>query len=341
MVKYGNVFLCRTIGKIGGVETFVYEIAKKYNKYDITVLYTEADLKQVRRISKYVRCERLTEPVECEICFMNYQAPRGLVHAKKYVYLAHANYEIEQRDIYTDADEFYGVSKWVADAYERLLKKEGIDKEVKVAYNPLTIEKPKRVLKLLSATRLSKEKGKDRMIILANELMRAGIPFLWLIFTTDLEKINNPNVIYMNPRLDIRDYIPLADYVVQLSDTEGCPYTPMEANALGVPCLFTPVESMREIGIQGYELPFDMKDLPLDKIYNEIPKVDWKPPKDIWDTLLDHTPSTYTPDDSVEIYITKTTEYKGQWNMRDQINIVSKEDAEWFIKNGKARLNDT
>lgn len=340
MVKYSNVFLCRGLGKIGGVETFLYEIGKKYGVWDITILYTEANLKQVRRLSKYVRCIRLTEEVECDVCFMNYQAPRDLIKAKKYVFIAHANYEVEGRDVYTEADEYYGVSKWVAEAYERLLKKQGIDKEVKVAYNPLTIEKPKRVLKLLSATRLSKEKGKDRMIKLANELSNKGIPFLWLIFTNDLEKIDNPNVVYMKPTLDIKNYMVEADYVVQLSDTEGCPYTPMEANSLGIPCLFTPVESMKEIGIQGYMLPFDMKDIDVEKIYNEIPKVDWKPPKDIWDTLLVHKKSTYTPDDSVEIYMLKTCEYKGQWALKDQINIVSKEDADWFIKEGKARLNE-
>ena len=278
MVKYSNVFLCRSLGKIGGVETFLYEIGKKYGIWDITILYTEADLKQVRRIAKYVRCVRLTEEVECDICFMNYQAPRDLIKAKKYVFLAHANYEVEGRDVYTEADEYYGVSKWVAKAYERLLKQQGVNKEVKVAYNPLTIEKPRKVLKLLSATRLSKEKGKDRMIKLANELSAQGIPFIWLVFTNDLDRIDNPNVIYMKPTLDIKDYMAMSDYVVQLSDTEGCPYTPMEANSLGIPCIYTPVESMIEIGIQGYQVPFDMKDIDVWKMYNDIPKVDWTPP---------------------------------------------------------------
>lgn len=337
MVKYSNVFLCRSLGKIGGVETFLYEIGKKYGVWDITILYTEADLKQVRRIAKYVRCVRLIEEIECDICFMNYQAPRDLIKAKKYVFLAHANYEVEGRDIYTEADEYYGVSKWVAKAYERLLKQQGVNKEVKVAYNPLTIEKPRKVLKLLSATRLSKEKGKDRMIRLANELSAQGIPFIWLVFTNDLDRIDNPNVIYMKPTLDIKDYMAMSDYVVQLSDTEGCPYTPMEANSLGIPCIYTPVESMIEIGIQGYQVPFDMKDIDVWKIYNDIPKVSWTPPKDIWDSLLVHKKSTYTLDEMVELYILKTCEYKGQWNMKDQTILTTKEEAECLIKEGKAR----
>lgn len=340
MVKYANVFVCNAIGKIGGVETFLYEIAKKYGVYDITVVYNEADLKQVRRISKYVRCVRLTEPIECEKCFMNYQAPIDKIKADEYIFICHANYEVEGRDVYPGADRYLGVSKWVSEACERLLKKQGVDKKVEVAYNPITIEKPKKILKLISPTRLSKEKGKDRMVKLANLLTEKNIPFLWLVFTNDLERIDNPNVIYMKPTLNIRDYIAEADYLVQLSDTEGCPYSLMEANALGVPCIFTPIPSVIEIGIQGYQVPYDMQGIEVEKLL-DIPKVDWKPPKDIWDTLLVKKKSTYTPDDMVELYVLKTTEYKGQWSMKDQQILVSKEDADWFIKEGKARLNDT
>lgn len=336
MVKYANVFLCNTINKIGGVETFLYEIAKKYGIYDITVVYNQGDLKQIKRISKYARCIRLTEPIECDRCFMNYQAPREKIIAKEYIALVHANYEIENRDVLPGCDEYYGVSNWVSKAYERLLKKQGCNKPVRTCYNPISYEKPKKVLFLLSATRLSKEKGKWRMEILANRLMEANIPFIWLVFTNDLERIDNPFVFYMKPTLDVKNYMALADYVVQLSDTEGCPYTPMEANIQGVPCIFTPVESMREIGIQGYEVPFDMKELPLEDIYNNIPKVDWKPPKDKWDEILVKKPSTYDPNEMVEIKAKKTFEYKGQWTCTDDHNIVTREEADELIKEGKA-----
>lgn len=39
MVEYGNVILCHGIGKIGGIETFFYELARKYGDYDITIAY--------------------------------------------------------------------------------------------------------------------------------------------------------------------------------------------------------------------------------------------------------------------------------------------------------------
>ena len=34
-----NVFYFKSINKIGGTEQFLYEIAKKYHEYDITVYY--------------------------------------------------------------------------------------------------------------------------------------------------------------------------------------------------------------------------------------------------------------------------------------------------------------
>lgn len=334
MVKYANVFICNTINKIGGVETFLYEIGKKYGEWDITIFYNSGDLNQIKRISKYVRCIRLTEPIECEKCFMNYQAPRDLVKADEYIFIAHANYEVENRDIYTEANKYLGVSKWVSEAYERLLRQKGYKDKVEVAYNPITYEEPNKSLFLVSATRLSKEKGKNRMIKLANMLTEANIPFIWLVFTNDLDRIDNPNVFYMKPTLNVRDYMVKADYVVQLSDTEGCPYTPMEANILGVPCIYTPVESMIEIGIQGHQVPFDMN-FDVKKLL-DIPKVDWKPPKDIWDTILVKKKSTYKYD-LVEVEILTTFEYKGQWNLKGDKNLITKEDYEVLKKEGKVK----
>ncbi len=61
------------------------------------------------------------------------------------------------------------------------------------------------------------------MIKLANALDRNGIDYIWYIFTNDTNAINNPNIIYMKPRLDVRFWIKRADYLVQLSDTERRP----------------------------------------------------------------------------------------------------------------------
>ena len=37
-IKHANIFYVRNIHAIGGVETYVYELAKKYKDYDIAVV---------------------------------------------------------------------------------------------------------------------------------------------------------------------------------------------------------------------------------------------------------------------------------------------------------------
>lgn len=338
MVEYTNVILCNGIGEIGGIETFFYELGRKYGKYDITIVYNYANNEQLKRLSQYVRCVRLTKKIKCKKCFLMYNVSIDMVEAEEYIQLIHANYKVQNLTVNTDKriSKYYGVSNWVAKDYEELLQKEGITKKVEVSYNPITIDKPKKVLKLISATRLTREKGKERMIILANMLTKAKIPFIWLVFTNDYEAIDNPNVIYMKPRLDIRNYIAEADYLVQLSDTEACPYSLIEANSLGVPCIYTPIPSLIEIGIQGYQVPFDMSDIYINKIL-DIPKVDYKPPKDIWNELLDHKPSTYNPNDTVEVIALKTFEDNGMWVIANQVMVVNREEAKRLEKEGYAK----
>lgn len=345
MVEYSNVLVCHGIGKIGGIETFFYELAKKYHNYDITIAYAYADEKQLRRLKQYVRCIRLTEKIKCKKCFLMYSVSTEMVEAEEYIQLIHANYKVQNLPINTNPkiSKYYGVSNWVAKDYEWLLKEHGVEKEVEVCYNPITIEKPKRVLRLISATRLTKEKGLMRMKQLGDKLNESGYPYIWLVFTDSTERLDNPNIIYMTSRLDIRDYIADSDYLVQLSDTEGCPYSILESLSLSVPTITTPIPCLYELGIEGngYILPFDMSNIPIDDIYNKIPKVKYTPPKDRWNELLDQTPNTYDPNDLVEVISLKTYEYNGAWSIVNQRKLINREEANILIERGLVKEYDT
>lgn len=300
-MKYANVFYVPHFNIIGGIETYIYELVKKYKDIDITVVYSDpsSDAKQLNRIRKYARVIKASqEPIKCQRLFVMYKCNLDLFEADYIIQITHADYKAQNLKPNLDKriNEHYGVSKAVAKTYEEL---SGL--ETKVCYNPLTIDKPKKVLKLISATRLTKEKGKDRMIILANELTKRNIPFLWLVFTNDRNAIDNPNVIYMQPRLDIRDFIANSDYLVQLSDTEAWSYSVLESLVLGTPVIITPIPCFNEMEIEngknGYVLPFDIKDIPVDDIYNNIPQFTFKAPKDIYDKLLINKPTTYNPNE--------------------------------------------
>ena len=82
----------------------------------------------------------------------------------------------------------------------------------------------------------------------------------------------------MPPTLDIYDYIKDADYLVQLSDSEGFGFSIIESMMLGTPVLTTPIDILEEInfkeGLHGYKLPFDMNltKEQIQQIYQKIPK---------------------------------------------------------------------
>ena len=57
-----NLFYFKQLNVIGGIETFFYNLVRKYGKdYDITILYREADREQVRRLAKYVQLFEIEE----------------------------------------------------------------------------------------------------------------------------------------------------------------------------------------------------------------------------------------------------------------------------------------
>lgn len=339
MVKYANVFFVYNIQALGGVETYVWEIAKKYHEYDVVIAYRNADAKQLERLQKLVKCIRINEPIECKQCFFSYEFDFSLIKADKYIPVVHANYEVQGLPpcISPLCDKYLGVSKWVSEAYERLLKERGINKKVNVCYNPISVEKPRKILKLISPTRLSKEKGKDRMVKLAEKLIEKKIPFIWLVFT-DSYIPTLPGFIKFDPQIDVRDYIAEADYLVQLSDTEAYCYSVMEAWCLGTMTITTPVPSFYEQGLKdgenGYVIDFDMKDLDtfVDKIYNGVHKFKYTPNNDGYEELLIKEPSRYNPDDYIDVKAIKNfyDTKRDVWVMQNNIINIEKEELEEY-----------
>ena len=292
---YNNIFYFDRLNKIGGVETFFYEIAKKYCDNDITVFYSYGDLKQIQRLKKYIRVIKYTgQKIKCKKAFFNYNLkPIDNIEAEKYYEIIHANYrDLGVRpNVHDKINEYIGVSQSVCDVFTELT---GLP--CTLCYNPITIEKPKRVLYLISATRLTAEKGKNRILKLAKALDDAEIPYIWTIFTNDTRAIQHPRIIFMKPQLNIRDYIAKADYTVQLSDTEAYCYTMIESLLLNVPVIVTPWDCLKELNITneyGFILPFDMTNIPVNEIYNKKFNFKYNLKPDNWNQILELSKSTY------------------------------------------------
>ena len=308
-----NIFYFRIICKIGGTEQFLYEMAKKYKDWDITVFYDGADASQLKRLREFVRCKQRVkgEKVVCDKAFFNFNTDMiDDVEAKEYYFISHANYEelgytppIKNEKL----TNYIGVSKFSTNKLDEFGEKLGKKIKTIPCYNPLTLEPKEKVLHLVSACRLNdKVKGGGRTLKLIEALDRyckkTGRHYLWTIFTNPNLKvtINSPNVVIMKPRVDVRPFIAEADYVLQLSnDMETYCYTMNEALGYGVPVVTTPLSVVKELPIDDnmrIELEYDCSNV--DEVARQIFEKEVKPfnykiPKDGWDKILEKGESTY------------------------------------------------
>ena len=325
-----NIFYFRYINAIGGIEAFFYYLAKKYQDWDITIYYLDGDPKQINRLKQYVRVKKFEgEFIECDKAFFNFNLEIiENVKAKEYIQIAHGDYKAMgvKPNTHKKLTKYLGVSEQVCKTY-----KEVTGYETELAYNPIEIDKPKKVLNLISATRLTAEKGKNRIKKLATMLDKAKIPYIWTIFTNDKNAIDNPNIAYMKPRLDIINYIANADYLVQLSDNEGYCYSVVEALCVGTPVIVTDVPVFREIGVNknnGFILDFDLSNVPVEEIYKGLPKFEYKPKEDNWKNILEKGKSIYKEELKMKVKVKCIKDYTDM-----QLNRVITTNDEEFIVN--------
>lgn len=346
-----NIFYFRHINEIGGVETMFYMLAKKYHDRDMTIFFTSGDPKQIARLRKYVRVRQhfKGEKIKCEKAFFNYNLDIiDDVEADEYVQVIHCDFKQYAKigvkpNINPKINKYIAVSHTAANAFEEIT---GIKPEV--CYNPLLTEKPKKILHLITASRLTMEKGKDRMIKLADQLDAAGIPYIWTVFTNDTNAIRNPNVIFMKPRIDgITDFIADADYLVQLSDTEGYSYSIIESLSVGTPVIVTDLPVLTEMkvenGVNGFILPFDMNDIPIEKIYEGLQPFVYEANKDRWDKIMAKGKSTYKAEQKEKVTIKPVKKYFDLQMNRlveasEQPFQVTRERAETLIALGVVKI---
>ena len=306
---FKNVFYIANINAIGGVESMFYNMARKYGKtHDITIIYRTGDAKQVARLKALVRCVRWTDGmrIKCEKAFFNLNKDIiGSVDADEYYQIIHADYKAYKLsyDYHPTVHKFIAVSE---NSRKSFVEISG-ENDVQMSYNPIVVDKPKKMLRLISPTRLTWEKGMGRMRILAERFESAGIHYTWEVFTNDRDRIDNPNFVYRPATLDILPHIANADYLVQLSDTEGYSYSILEALCVGTPVIITDFPSAAEMqvvnGVNGFILPMDMSDIPLDAIYKGLKKFKYTPHEDRWGEILAPGKSSYEEEKELPVKV--------------------------------------
>ena len=346
MIQHDNIFYVADINVIGGIETFLWELVKKYSKYDMAVVYKTGNQAQIDRLKKYCMVyQHHNQRLKCNVAIINYDVSiiNFIDEGAKIYQVIHGDYS---NPVYTwkplthpRITNYICITEYMMSTFKQITHCDN----TLLSYNPLTIEDEEDdLLILVSATRLTKIKGKDRMIALANALDNAGIKYIWYVFTNDVNAINNPNVVYMKPRLDVRRWIKKADYVIQLSDTEALCYTMVESLYLGVPVICTPFPFLDEIGVEdgknAWILKFDLSNL--EHIVKNIKKkldFKFKLKEDRYDELLSHTPSHFKEDKVMKVKVEALDTYK-KFNVTDSELGRVPESGEQFEVT-KERLN--
>ena len=243
----------KAIGPIGGIETFLYQfLSALKDEYDIVFVYDHIHRNQRKRFQKLVKCIKNTgQKFTCDkyICASNQRNIADQVNSRENFYADMVHADFKSMGWKYRSHPKTNISIAVSETALSGVKDQ-IKNEIKVIYNLLKIPKPEKVLFLVSATRLSYEKGQNRLNALAERLNERNIPFVWNVFTSDLPNKTIDGFTYRKPTYNVIDYMHKADYVVHLPDCESWCYTTAEALEVGTPLIVTDYPAIHEQGFK-------------------------------------------------------------------------------------------
>lgn len=285
-----TIIYFKNINAIGGVESWLYYLSKLY---DFDFYYKEGDPTQIERLAKNIRVRKYknNEKLVCDRFIINYN-PDILdnVDAKEYIMMIHCDYNYVSFEpiIHPKFTKYIGVSKYVCNVFTSIT---GIPCEC--MYNPVALDlvnvSKKEGINLISATRLTSEKGSWRIEKLSSMLDAAGVDYKWYVYTNRIVTFGSRNVIVKEPKLDLSKEIAESTWLVQLSDTEAFCYSVVESLILGTKVIATDLPVYKELGIDdAYAVlcDLDMKNVDIDRIKNDYDKFRYIPPKSDWGKYL-------------------------------------------------------
>ena len=288
MEKKKIVLLQHYYNDIGGVETFLLNFVKKFgDEYDMVLVCRDISYENAIMLSQYVDVIiELTSPIECDICIITsvlvddeyfsqirYKQLYQMIHSDWTEMKKFWDYKYRQKDPNT---KYIAVSEC---ARQSFIREFGYDSVV----IPNILDDETYQIKIVAFTRLTEEKGFNRLRTLCDLFEKYGISYVIDVFGTNpLNYTGYKNMKLHEPIHDAQRVMGAYTYVAQLSDTESFCYTMYEAWQNHVPTLCTPfpnaLKDLKE-GENGYILPLDMKltKKDIEKIVNKVPKnVDYK-----------------------------------------------------------------
>lgn len=270
-----------TIHKIGGVEAFAINLC---NRTGFDLIFDKADFSQLKKLkSNYYQLNHCKKEYDVLILASAWGKTPDNIKAKKYVQVIHADLKeyIENWNFTYNKLPYTTHHVCVGQNVKKSFEEITDYKCDKVIYNLLDKSEipnnPKNdKLSFITLSRFSKEKGFERILQMA-ELMK-NEDYVWNIYgdtstpyakivIPKLKKYSQINILGITNQA--KDELVKHHYLVQLSDTEGFPYSIYESLQCKVPVIstnFPAVYELIEDGKNGYILDMELNNFDINKI---------------------------------------------------------------------------
>lgn len=281
-------FYYHHINSIGGVEIAILNLIEKLHKeYEITIAYSanDSDIEMIIRMSKYANIVNLNHIfLEVDtVVYCSIYCKKDRIKAKKELRWLHGCLtDMKVKLPIEKIDNYIAVGKVCKEQLDsQLTSKESI-----LIYNEinsnihelakLKIKQKKSKLNLVTVSRISKEKGFERMLKIAEKLKDTD--YVWHIvgegydknYENHIKKLAPDNWIFHGKLENPFPYIKNADFLLQLSDYEAFGFVLLEALILGTNVITTDYSSASEMINEnnGYIIKKDLSDFSMD-IFNK------------------------------------------------------------------------
>lgn len=302
-------FYYHHINSCGGVEVAILNLIKKLkNDYHITVAYSlsDSDFEMLSRMSEHAHIVNLNhEILEVDtVVYCSIYCQKEKIKAKRELRWLHGCLtDMKCKLPKEKIDDYISVGKVCKDQLDSQL----IGQESTLIYNELNSdiielsnEKPngeKGKLHLVTVSRISPEKGFERMLKISEQLTKENIPYIWDIVGCGYNKAYENKIKSLAPKEWVFHgklenpfpYIKRADFLLQLSDYEAFGYVLLEALVLGTTVITTDYSSASEMINQtnGHIIKKDLSDFTTE-IFNKkkVFKHEHKSGLEKWKELL-------------------------------------------------------
>jgi len=291
MSKNKIAFLYHHINAIGGVEIAILNLIKKLKEhFDVYVCYTlsDSDFDMLYRMSEHATVVNLNHnEVEVDtVVYCSIYCIKNKITAKKELRWLHGCLtDMKCRLPNENISEYISVGKVCKEQLDSQIK----PKESHLIYNELNSDIIKlsnkklpakgSKLRLVTVSRISSEKGFERMLEVSKRLTKNNIPYIWDIVGSGYNEAYENKIRESAPKEWIFHgrlenpfpYIKRADFLLQLSDYEAFGYVLLEALVLGTTVITTDYSSASEMinDSNGYIIKKDLSDLDLNIFNNK------------------------------------------------------------------------